>query len=60
MQETIEVLEKLGEDAQAQVLQFARSLAWEDYEDNLLWDQGVAEDDGSFSTDEELRAKYGV
>ena len=59
-QQTIDVLENLGEEAQITVLRFAKFLAVENYDDVKLYDEAKSEDDGYRISSNDLRAKYGI
>ena len=59
-QRTVSILDKLDEDAQITVLKFAESLAAENDDDAVLYDEAKKNDDGYRISSKDLRAKYGI
>jgi hypothetical protein len=63
-QQVVTLLDRLSEINQVALLKYAEFLAVDDEEDMdfcvALYDEGMAEDDGTSISSEELRAQYGL
>jgi len=60
IKKTLQIMDKLGESEQITILKFAEFLAAENEDDNALYDEAKAADDGYRIDSEDLRAKYGI